>query len=204
MRSYYLTLTILGTALAVGCTQEQRPRSTTEFLEEPIMLEAAMVRCGQDRSATRYDPECVNAREAAKQIEAKEETARSAEHEARSERKRQALRRTQEAAAQARRRAAESERLRVEAEYLAQFGVAPPPPESESSGDDADVGNSPLAVIPDAGEEATLSSGRGDVLPATDGGNAPTMSAEPEEQSEEMDLESVRDELQRRNEEGGS
>ncbi len=204
MRSSFLTLTILGTALTVGCAQEKQPRSATEFLENPIMLEAAMVRCSQDRSATRYDAECVNAREAVKQIEAKEEAARRAEHEARSASKRQALRRTQEAAAQARRRAAESERLRKEAEYLAQFGVAPPPPESESADDDEDPGNSPLAVIPDAGEEATPSSGSGDVLPATDGGNAPVMSAEPEEQGEEMDIESVRDELQRRNEEGGS
>jgi len=122
----HLTLIIGGIGLLAGCEEEQPPRSTMEFLDNPIMLEAAMVRCSQDRAATRYDAECVNARQAVSQIEAKEEVVRQAEFDARSKSKRQALRRTQEAAAQARRRAADAERLRIEAEYLAQFGVAPP------------------------------------------------------------------------------
>ena len=92
----------------------------------------------------------------------------------------------------------------IEAADLAQFGVAPPKPESENAGDDDDIGNSPGAVIPDVVEDTTLSPGRGDIMTATDGGNAPVISAEPEEQSEDTDLESVRDGLQRRNEEGGS
>ena len=117
-----LLLIVGGISLLAACSEERPPRSTQSFLDNPMMLEAAMVRCAQDRAATRYDAECVNAREAVRIVETKEEAARKAELEARSESKRQALRRTQEAASQARRRAAEEERLREEAEYLAQFG----------------------------------------------------------------------------------
>jgi len=203
MRTIYaqLTLIVSGIGLLAGCSEERPPRSTSEFLENPIMLEAAMVRCSQDRTATRYDAECINARQAVTQIEAKEEAARREEMEARSERKRQTLRRTQEAASQSRRRAAEAEQRRKEAEYLAQFGVALPQ-EDSSSDDDEETGNLPLAAIPESSEQQPLSSGPEDVLPATDGGNAPVIAAEPEEADSQTDLESIRDELQRRNEEG--
>ena len=197
----HLTMVTSGIVLLAGCGEEQPPRSTTAFLENPMMLEAAMVRCSQDRKATRYDAECVNARQAVRQIEAKEEAARQSDFDARSESKRQALRRTQEAASQARRRAAEAERLRIEAEYLAQFGVLPaseaPVPDEEVS-----IGNTPTAVIPQSEESPELSSGPGAVLPATDGGNAPVVSSEPEVEAPATDLELIRDELQRRNEGG--
>lgn len=178
----HLTLIMSGIGLLSGCEEEPPPRSTAEFLEDPIMLEAAMVRCSQDRTATRYDAECVNARQAVTQIEAKEEAARQAELDARSESKLQALRRNQEAASQARQRAAETERLRQEAEYLAQFGVAPPP-DDQSSGEEADIDNTPTAVVPESEPSQDFSSGPGDVLPATDGGNAPVMTVEPEDES---------------------
>ena len=205
MTTFYtrLTLIIGGIALLAACAEERPPRSTSAFLEDPLMLEAAMVRCSVDRTATRYDAECVNAREAVKLIEAKEEAARRVDMDAQSESKRQALRRTQEAASQARRRAAENERLRKEAEYLAQFGVALPPDEM-SSDEEEDISNSPLAVIPEGVSNQTLSSGPGDVLSATDGGNAPGSAVLPEEEEPKSDLESIRGELQRRNEEGGS
>jgi len=199
----HLTLIIGGIGLLAGCEEEQPPRSTVEFLDNPIMLEAAMVRCSQDRTATRYDAECVNARQAVRQIEAKEEKTRQEEFDARSKSKRQALRRTQEAAAQARRRAAEDERLRIEAEYLAQFGVAPPR-EEQTSDVQVDAGNTPVAVIPGAEPPVELSTGPGDVLPATDGGNAPGIAIEPEEEAPVTDLDSIRDELQRRNEESSN
>jgi hypothetical protein len=197
----HLALIFSGFGLLAGCEEEPRPRSTAEFLENPIMLEAAMVRCSQDRKATRYDAECVNARQAVGQIEVKEEAARQADFDARSQSKRQALRRTQEAAAQSRQRAAEAERLRIEAEYLAQFGVAPPR-EDQNPGSDANVGNLPVAVVQEGEQPAELSSGSGDASLATDGGNAPGVSVEPEGEAPATDLESIRDELQRRNEEG--
>jgi hypothetical protein len=196
-----LILIVSGIGLLAACEDERPPRSATEFLENPIMLEAAMVRCSQDRRATRYDAECINAREAVKLIEAKDEAARSVALDAQSESKRQALRRTQEAAAQARRRAVESEQQRKEAEYLAQFGVALPP--KSSSTEEEVIGNSPQAVIPESSNDQTFSSGPGDAVQATDGGNAPVSALQPEEDEPATDLESIRDELQRRNEEGG-
>ena len=201
--SRHLTLIIGGIGLLAGCVEEPPPRSTAEFLENPIMLEAAMVRCSQDRKATRYDAECVNARQAVSQIEVKEEAARQADFDARSKSKRQSLRRTQEAAAQARRRAAEAERLRIEAEYLAQFGVAPPR-EDQNSESEAEIDNTPSAAIPDSEQPAELSSASGDMSQATDGGNAPGIAVEPEDEASATDLESIRDELQRRNEESGN
>jgi len=198
-----LTLIVGGLSLLAACSEERPPRSTTEFLDNPIMLEAAMVRCAQDREATRYDAECINAREAVRIIETKEEAARKAEWEARSESKRQALRRTQEAASQARSRVAEEQRLRIEAEYLAQFGVTLPSTDVTLE-DEEEVGNVPLAVIPESAERQPTSSGPGDVIPATDGGNAPIIAEQPEEEDPQSDLESIRDELQRRNDEGGN
>ncbi len=193
---------MLGVAFVAACVDDIPPRSTTEFVDNPIMLEAALVRCSQDREATRYDAECMNARQASSQIEVKEEAARRAERDERSENKRQALRRTQQAAALARRRATEAERLREEAEYLAQFGVVPLT-ESSSRETEPETGNLPLAVIPAGETDNGISSGRDDTLPATEGGNAPGSAAEPEAKPA-GDLESIRDELQRRNEEGAN
>lgn len=167
-------------------------------MENEILLEAAIVRCSQDRSATRYDAECVNAREAVHRIQAREEAERREELERRSERKREALRRTQQAAAEARRRAAEAERLRKEAEYLAQFGVLPD--EDALAEGATTTGNLPGAVVPEAVEQELLDAGQV-VAPATDGGNAPVSETDPEPTS---DLDAVREELRRRNEEGGS
>lgn len=193
------TLLIFGIAMLAACSREPPPRTVQEFVDNPLMLEAALVRCDRDRAESRYDPECVNAREANKQIAAKEEAERRAELEARSERKRQALRRTQEAAAEARRRAAEVQRLRDEAEYLAQFGELPP---AAASGDQSlPTGNAPLAVVPESDEPPEPAPAMRDTLPATDGGNAPVV-----EQAEEPvpDLEAAPEELRRRDEESGS
>jgi hypothetical protein len=70
-----LMMTLVGIGLLAGCEGERVTRSTAEFLENPLMLEAAMVRCSQDRTATRYDAECVNARQAVQTIEAEKEAA---------------------------------------------------------------------------------------------------------------------------------
>lgn len=198
----YLTALIIGSGLVAGCTPEPPPvRTTTEFLDNPMLLEAAMVRCSADRAATRYDEECINARAAVKRIQAKEEEARRVELEARSQRKRQALRRTQQAAAEARRRAEEAERQRKEAEYLAQFGVLPSQ-EQGSEGAEATLpeGNLPIAVVPEAEPEEASGIDRGEAVSATDGGNAPEATPDPEEPPA-GDLESIREELQRRNDE---
>lgn len=169
----------LITALAglAGCADEPPPRSVTFFLDNPILLEAALVRCTRDRSESRYDAECVNAREAVKVLEAKKDSERRAELEAQSERKRAALRRTQSAAAEARRRAAAAEKRRQEAEYLAQFGELPPSAEPL----DQPGGNIPMAVIPEPVQE-TDSYGS-DPRSLSTGSNAPMMEVLPETQT---------------------
>jgi len=176
----HVTVILCGLALFAGCEEEQKPRSVTEYLENPILLEAAVVRCAQNRSETRYEAECVNARQAVSVIEAKEERARRDAFEAESDKKREALRRTQQAAAEARRRAQEAERLRKEAAYLAQFGELPPPEDGAVVVDEA------LAVSTD------------ESMPPSDGGNAPVAEATTEPAS---DLNEIRDELRKRNEE---
>ena len=193
-----MTLFLAGFGLLAACSEEPPPRTVTEFIKQPIMLEAAMVRCQQNRSATRYDAECVNARQAAQQIEAKQTGARKAELEALSERKRQALRKTMVAVTTARERAAENERLRAEEEYLVQFGFAPPM-EGATFDDGREIENSILTENPDG---SSLQPGLvGEVMPASDGGNAPMSSTAPEAEESQTDLESVREELQRRNDE---
>ncbi|MDJ0749755.1 MAG: EexN family lipoprotein [Woeseiaceae bacterium] len=182
-----LTSLLIGLGLLAGCGQtEPPPRTVTEFLENPILLEAAMVRCNKDRAGNKYNEECINAREAVKRIQAKEEEARRHELEARSEAKRRALRRTQEAQAEARRRAADAQRRREEADYLAQFGVLPPADEGQD--DTLPEGNLPVAVIPEAQDESEPGQGYSDTLPASDGGNAPTIQTEPAPQPEQQSV----------------
>lgn len=193
-----LTISISAVVLLTACAEPPAPRSVAEFLENPIVLEAALVRCAQNRRESRYEAECVNAREANKLVAAREEETRRAEFEKQSERKRQALRRTQEAAATARRRAAEAARRREEAAYLAQFGELPPDADANTTGSDA--GNAPTAVIPEPVEEpeALENTVYNEALtePAGDAGNAPAAETEAPE-----NLGEIRDELRRRNEE---
>jgi len=186
MRAFYTQMTLIlgGLSLLAACSEEPPPRSVGEFIDKPLMLEAAMVRCLQNRTETRYDAECVNARQAAQQIEAKEDEARSAELEARSESKRLALRRTQQAAMQARRRANENARLREEAEYLAQFGVAMPG-EGVTPEDGQENGDATLTLVPAGSEQRQGPIGdiqsENDSVVASDGGNAPMSATAPEE-----------------------
>ena len=182
-----------GIALLAACAPEPQPRSVAQFVDDPIVLEATMVRCNQDRGGTRYDTECINARQAVAILEAREERERYKELEAQSERKRQALRRTQEAAAEARRRAAEAERLRREAEYLAQFGELPP--------DDVSIGqpvegaaNAPGVRIPEEDTAADAGVSGAATAPVPDAADSsPAASGEPP-----RDLNAIREELQRR------
>lgn len=208
-----LTTFGLVAVLLSGCSKEPPPRSVEEFLANPVVLEAAMVRCSRNRNETRYDAECVNAREAVDRLAAREEADRRAELEAQSERKREALRRTQRAAAEARRRAAEAARLREEAEYLAQFGEVPV--EGLSAGDPSAAGNvpdapnAPIAVIPepsDAAEAATVLSSetpsRVTEMPH-DGGSLPDVETTPDIETTPQapapaSLDAIRDELRRR------
>ncbi len=125
----------------VACSEPAPPRSVSTFLEHPNLLEAALVRCTKNRSESRYDTGCLNAREAVKIIEAKVEAGQRADLEVQSQRKRDALRRTQRAATEARRRTAANMARRDEAAYLAQFGEVLP------AEDGAVASNIPMAII---------------------------------------------------------
>ncbi len=186
---------------AGGCNREPPARSVQEFKDNPILLEAAVVRCAENRSETRYTQECMNAREAVKLLEAAADAERRKELEAQSERKRQALRRTQQAAAEARRRAAEEAARRREAEYLAQFGELPPP-----NGElDTIEGNAPVAVLPETPQAEAPAASPGfespydePAAPAARPDNAPVVDIEPPSESPETDLNAIREELRRR------
>lgn len=189
---------ICALVLLAGCAEEVPPPSVEDYLENPNMLEAAVVRCAQNRAESRYDAECVNARQAISIIEAKEERARRDAFERESERKRQALRRTQQAAAEARRRAEEAERARREAEYQAQFGDLPPP----APGTDTNAPGAALAETPEpSGTPAPTGTPASATEPATDGGNAPVAE---QQEAPPTDLDAIREELQRRNDETGN
>jgi hypothetical protein len=198
MRRFYLHSILIsaGFGLLAACSEEPLPRSVNEFMKEPLMLDAAMVRCLQNRLATRYDAECVNARQAAQLIEAKETRARRAELEARSLRKRQALRRTQNAANEARRRAVENQRRREEAEYVALFGPAP----SADGGQENDYPSTVDFRV--SGERESGTTQEDEIFRASDGGNVPIIDAASEATEAQTGLESVRDELKRRNDQG--
>lgn len=210
-------LLLCSAMIVQGCgSGHSEVRSVQEFLDNPIYLEAAVVRCSQNRLKSRYAEECVNARQAVTIIEAREERARRDLLEAESDAKRDALRRTQAAAAEARRRAAEADKLRQEAEYLAQFGVEPP---AKIESDEPLKANVPGAVIPAANlpDPSTASQRLDDTppvvfdepvraevesVPASDGGNAPVMQNNSTTDSAQTDLDAVREELRRRQQDG--
>jgi hypothetical protein len=212
------SLLLCSAFIVQGCGQDQAaPRSVQEYLDNPQFLEATVVRCSQNRSESRYDADCVNARQAVSAIEAREERARREQLEAESESKRDALRRTQRAAAEARRRALEDEQLRKEAEYLAQFGETPPAPSKD--GDEPLKANVPGAVIPAASQPPRSASPNTvddtppvvfeepvrvttESAPASDGGNAPVIENAKQPNGAQPNLDAVREELRRRQDEG--
>lgn len=225
-RKFCLLLLAPAVVALSGCENEPPPRSVNEMMENPILLEATIVRCAENRAESRYDPECVNAREAIKIIEVREESARRAELEAMSARKREALRRTQAAAAEARRRAEAERRQREEAEYMAQFGESPITPADRQVVTQSPGGNAPVAIIPEAPEprqSQTITS----PYDAPSSRNAPVSEAATERpassasapvaetpppaeaappvearEPETTDLEAIREELRRRSEDG--
>lgn len=139
-----------------ACVPEPPPRTTADFLDDPIALEATLARCNADRTRTLRDPECQNAREAAHRISVAEEEERLRRLEAQSQRKLEELRALQRATDEARQRAEEAERLAEEARLLRQLAeggngspgnaAGDPPdgtPATESPAGDPDQGAEP-------------------------------------------------------------
>jgi hypothetical protein len=185
MSNVRVTICLLASGLVAACSEPPPPVSVTEFMENPRLLEATMVRCGQNRSEMKYEADCVNARDAINRLERAEERARRVELEAQSERKRQALRRTQQAAAAARQRALEEERRREEAEYLGIFEAAPGTSSAAQQAEPpSPSSNAPVATVEPAPEPEPETSAETDA-----------------EQPPASDLEEIREELRRRQQE---
>lgn len=197
MTKYQIGALVGAGLLLASCGKEPPPPSVSDFVDNPMLLEAAVVRCGQNRDETRLDAECVNARQAVAIIAQRQDREKAKAFEAQSERKRQALRRTQEAAEQARRRAEEAQRRRKEAEYLSQFGEVPPDT-SAGAGPEPGATNAPGAVVAapttEAGDEP-----RTGATPPADEGPVPVV---PEEHP--MDIDAIREELQKRDQPQGN
>jgi len=185
MTNLRLTICLFAGGFIAACSEPPPPVSITEFMENPRLLEATMVRCGQNRSEMKYEAECVNARDAINRLERAEELARRAELEAQSERKRQALRRTQQAAAAARERAVEEQRRREEAEYLGIFEGEPGTTAAEQPvAPSPTPANAPVATVEPAPESEPEASVDAD-----------------EEDPPTSDLNEIREELRRRQQE---
>lgn len=184
--------------LLAACGEPPPPVSVIEFMNSPRLLEAAMVRCGQNRAETKYEAECVNAREAVNRLASAEQQERRQKLEDQSARKRQALRRTQEAAAEARRRALEAQRLREEAEYLGLFEEVTPNPETtefvhEAASPTATMNNNEVVPVGEPEDKPVTGT-------VADEASAPMQEASIISDEEELqsDLASIREELQRR------
>ena len=191
MKLTRLITAVLLASLLSACAKEEIPPITVgQFMADPILLEATVVRCAHDRSATKYDAECVNAREAGNRLASDDRDDRRKELEAQSARKRQALRRTQQAATEARRRATEAQRQREADEYLGIIETAP-------------SGRAPVQDL-NGGVVNTTQTQRADVLPGNQPGVsiAPVVDDEPEDTTDasQTDIDSIRDELRRRQE----
>ena len=182
MKIVRVTICVSALTFIAGCAEPPPPVSVTEFMENPRLLEATMVRCGQNRAEMKYESECVNAREAVNRLERRAERERRQQLDAQSERKRQALRQTQEAAAAARRRADEERRRREEEAYLGLFddgGSNEPSPVSAS----APAANAPTVSVDVAPEPPV---------------QEPAVEPVSEPPSDTSDLNAVREELRRR------
>ena len=189
MKIVRIIICLIGLSLVAACSEEPPPTSVSEFMESPRLLEATMVRCAQNRTETKYMPECINARDAVNRLERVEERSRREPLELQSERKRQALRRTQEAAASARRRADEEQRRRAEAEYLGIFEELP----ADSNGSGV-IQPAPMDSAPSPASNAPGA----DVPPAAESDQAELVEFEEAAAEPGSDLEAVREELKRR------
>ncbi|MEO0996672.1 MAG: EexN family lipoprotein [Pseudomonadota bacterium] len=187
-------------ALVLGaCSPEPPPRKVSEFLEDPIALEATLSRCNADRSRSRDDVECKNAREAGKRISTAEEEERQRLLEEESRRKLEAIRRRNEAMDQRRREAEEAARRLEELQYEQQFApvegaepgaAAPGPAASEPEPAPAEpVESEPAPVDDGVYREETIEPSQFPV----DESVPESLGSEPAN-----DLESLRQELQRR------
>lgn len=170
---------------------------------EPNLLEATMVRCAQNRAQTKYDAECVNARDAVNRMAVASDDDRRARLDAEFEGKRQALRRSHEAAAEASRERIEAQRRQEEAEYLGLFEEVPAASLNDPLRQEALLQTVPAQLQPDNEPGASLAlpidnEAASAEFDAATGAVAAQQLATEQEALSDIDL--VREELRRRQE----
>ncbi len=75
MKIVRVTIPLISVLALGACSEPPPPVSVEEFMENPRLLEATMVRCGQNRSEMKYETDCVNARDAINRLERAEDRA---------------------------------------------------------------------------------------------------------------------------------
>lgn len=128
---------LVGTAcLVAACGGPPPPaRTVAEFMQDPTLLQGAMIRCEQQRNSGTRDPECANALAAADRLATEDEARRAGERAAEFERQREQRRAEEEQ----RRRAAEQAAPRFDP-YSAPVGGDAPAAAPASPGTPAPTG----------------------------------------------------------------
>jgi hypothetical protein len=100
------------------------PMTVTEFMEDRVMLDGALMKCNQNQSKARSDSECINARIAIERLDNKNEPAQEAKRVEEFEHSREQLRLAQEK----QRREEQAKKPKVDAYHLPLMPVETPPP----------------------------------------------------------------------------
>jgi hypothetical protein len=126
-------MALLAGLVLSGCS-EPPPRSVLEYVEDPVLMEATLLRCRLEPEL-RPDPiSCDNARRAAQRLASAAEAERRAQLEAESERRRAERRAREEAESEAARRAEEARRQAEEAAYEGRWEPLPSAPDDAGDG----------------------------------------------------------------------
>ena len=190
-----LLLSLSCTVILAACTDvPPPPRSVSEFMDDRIALQTVLTVCNADRSRSRTDIECRNAREAGKRISVLEEAENRRAFETESKRKLEALRRRNAELEERVRRAEEEAQRRAEELYNQQFeNPIEDPDAADRSGTEiepAPTEYDSYSGAPDNGPEGGDVAGE---VPA----ETPNDGAVPADDTV-SDLEAVRQELERR------
>lgn len=111
------SIVVLICLSVLACSKPPPATSVNEFIEDKALLDAAILRCSENRSVRKTEEVCTNARRAAGIIAAREEDEKRTQLEEESERQREALRQRREREQQ--RVAVAEEQTRVEQEAQA-------------------------------------------------------------------------------------
>lgn len=191
----HILLSLSSIAILAACTDAPPPaRTVSEFIDDRIALQTVLTVCNADRSRSRSDVECRNAREAGKRISVIEETDNRRAFEAESQRKLDALRRRNAELEERVRYAEDEAQRRAEELYNQQFeNPVEDPNLSDQSGVEVEPAPTEYDSFSGAPEtDAGRGTGTGDTPPAA--GDDEAVSGD----DAISDLETVRQELERR------